>query len=1182
VLHLASAARLEPLAAALADVLATPPDDPFTPDWVAVPSAGMGRWLRLDLARRLGAQAPGTDGDVLGDVAGTGPGDGIAANIATPFPSALVEAVVDAELAETGLAFDPWRIEHLVWAVLHVLDEHRTDPRLRALAHLPDGATRFGQARRLADLFDRYAVHRPEVLLAWSRGHDRDATGGELPAAVAWQPHLWRLVRQHLGLASLPERLPELLRRTRDGDLQPELPDRLAVFGITTLPGGPAFLELAQALARHRQVHLLLLDPSPGATARVRARAVATPPGPMRRPRADDTTVTAVHHPLTASWAHPRREATVLLADAGLPVPDAAPADGDGSTAIPPPATTILSRLQADIRADVAPAGELRPALDDRSVQVHSCHGPGRQLEVVRDAVLHLLAGDPTLREDDVVVVCPDLTRFAPLVEAAFGPPVDAQARAGERAGPPALRWRITDRSRRASSPLLDALAAVLDLLGGRFAASDVLDLCALAPIRRRFGFDDPDLARLAEWTDDVHLRWGLDPAHRARWGLPPTFEASSWQAGLDQLLTGVAVADDTPTFGPGGVVARGVEGSDVAVLGALADLVARLARLSDQASRPRPAAGWVALLSDVVDELLDPGPHASSDDRWQRLRLRQLLGDVAERARTPRGPSQVHLTLADVRRLLADQLQGTPSRAAYFDGSLTVTSLQSLRWIPHRVVCVVGLDDVGGGGGTASGDDLIAAHPLVGDRDARAEARQALLEAVLAAGEHLIVTRTGHDVRTNQPVPAAVPLAELRDAIAATVHPDHRAEVLDRLEVTHGRHGFDERELVPGRLGSAGPWSFDPGALAGARARAHRSPTRAQPPLTGAPLEAQPLEVVTLAELQSFLTHPVRSFYRDRLGASVPTLDDAPTDDLTTALSALDAWRLGDDLLRVRRSGHDEARWLAIEAARGTVPPGVLGAGSLRDARREVATVIAAAAQHGLPLDADERHPIDIAGLAGAGSAGGTAGAGGVRVVGTVVGCTGGPTPGPVRVHYRRTGPKLELALWLDLLALTLSDPSVPWRALGLARGPSGGRGKPSKPPVLTDLVVVGDTPAERAEAARDGLGVVVDLYRRGRRQPIPLFAGTSPAVFRDESASSQWQSNGFPREDADPYHLLAFGGPTTHELLDLPALPDDPSGPADGRVLRYAAHLWEAVGRTVVRRGDDEADDLDDGGGR
>ena len=57
----------------------------------------------------------------------------------------------------------------------------------------------------------------------------------------------------------------------------------------------------------------------------------------------------------------------------------------------------------------------------DDSVQVHSCYGRARQVEVLRDAILHLLADDPTLEPRDVIVMCPDIETFAPLVHATFG-----------------------------------------------------------------------------------------------------------------------------------------------------------------------------------------------------------------------------------------------------------------------------------------------------------------------------------------------------------------------------------------------------------------------------------------------------------------------------------------------------------------------------------------------------------------------------------------------------------------------------------------------------------------------------------------------------------------------------------------------------------------------------------------
>ncbi|WP_371748976.1 exodeoxyribonuclease V subunit gamma [Aquihabitans sp. G128] len=91
---------------------------------------------------------------------------------------------------------DPWEVERLAWAVLEVLDGSPGDPLLAPLGVAATGSSRYRRCRRIADLFDRYHVHRPAMVRAWAAGHDADGTGrvGDL-GGHAWQPHLWRAVR---------------------------------------------------------------------------------------------------------------------------------------------------------------------------------------------------------------------------------------------------------------------------------------------------------------------------------------------------------------------------------------------------------------------------------------------------------------------------------------------------------------------------------------------------------------------------------------------------------------------------------------------------------------------------------------------------------------------------------------------------------------------------------------------------------------------------------------------------------------------------------------------------------------------------------------------------------------------------------------------------------------------------
>jgi exodeoxyribonuclease V gamma subunit len=173
------------------------------------------------------------------------------------------------------------------------------------------------------------------------------------------------------------------------------------------------------------------------------------------------------------------------------------------------PADTLLGRIQADVRADAAPT---RHPLD-RSIEVHACHGRARQVEVLRDAILHLLQNDPTLEPRDVIVMCPDIETFAPLVHATFGAAAPEEGEEPSEDTPPDLRVRLADRALRQTNPVLGVVSQLLALADDRVTASQVLDLAGREPVRKRFGLDDDDLARLEAWVSESGIRWGLDAA---------------------------------------------------------------------------------------------------------------------------------------------------------------------------------------------------------------------------------------------------------------------------------------------------------------------------------------------------------------------------------------------------------------------------------------------------------------------------------------------------------------------------------------------------------------------------------------------------------------------------------------------------------------------------------------------
>jgi exodeoxyribonuclease V gamma subunit len=1088
-LQLHRSERADALVEALAGVLAAPLDDPMQPEVVSVPTRGVERWLTQRLSHRLGVSQ--------------GREDGVCANVDFPFPGRLVG---DALAAATGVDrdADPWRPERAVWPLVDVLEANLDQTWLSAVkAHLEsvggDELRRFGTARQVADLFDHYAIHRPWMVRSWLAGDDVDAAGVALADHHSWQPKLWRLLRERIGVPGPAELLADACARLAEEPTIADefLPERFALFGLTRLPA--SYLDVLPALASHRDVHLFLLHPSHSLWERL------TPQAGTRLRRADDFTASEPRNPLLRSWGRDAREMQLVLAGAD--------ADQHHPVATSEP-RTLLERIQHGVRADEWPPAE-RATLDptDKSVQVHACHGRARQVEVLRDAVLHLLADDPSLEPRDVIVMCPDIEEFAPLIHATFGAGDAAHDDDDEDTRPaavmPDLRVRLADRALRQTNPVLGAVSDLLEIAAGRVTAPQVLDFAGREPVRRRFRVDDDDIATLKEWVSRTGIRWGLDSDHRARWSLQDV-EANTWRTGLDRVLVGVAMAEEDERLVGDVLPLDDVDSGAIDLAGRFAELVGRLHRAVTELQGPHTAARWAEHIGEGADALTA----TAERDAWQRAQLQGLLDDLRDQAQ--QAPATT-LQLAELRALLADRLKGQPTRANFRTGHLTICTLVPMRSVPHRVVCLLGLDD---GAfprqGNADGDDLIAADPYVGDRDARSEDRQLLLDALLAAQQTLVITYAGRDERTNAPRPPAVPVGELLDVIERTVDIDAKDFVRHHPLQPFDPRNFDARD----------PFSFDPVNLDGAKAVS--SPRTDRRPFLSGPLKkphADGTEVVELDALVKFVQHPVKAFLRQRLNVSLGDWSEDIDEAIPVELDPLEKWEIGDRIVERLLAGADIDACMAAERARGDLPPGRLGDPAIEDICA-IAQGIADAARDiapGVPESTEVRVRFDDGRL--------------------LSGTVGGLVEGNIlrSASYSKLAAKHRVTAWVRLLVLVAARPDQQYAAVTIGR-----------PENKRKSVRVARITGVQAHTATKVLHDLVALYDLGMTEPLPIYCKTSAAFAEGRNPENDWttRDRGFNNEDSHPEHRLVLGGQRPlAEVL------------ADDRFGFYAHRLWDPL---------------------
>lgn len=1067
-LSLYHAPDLETLGELATTLLAQPQSEPLAPARVVVPSQGMGRWLTLELARK----------------------QGIAMQLEIQLPSSFVwdlSRLVLGQLPEQS-AFTP---ATLGWRLYDWLCEPVQLALAPRLAHYLDGGDerrRLALAERIADVFDQYLLYRDDWLAAWERG-ERLGLGPD----EDWQALLW----QELTKDGHPHRarlLDDLLHRLYSPEPIAGLPERLLLFGISSLP--PHHLRVFDGLARHTEVIVFALNPCREAWGEIRdVRELAQQPGADGGDWYLD-----IGNPLLASLGKQGRDffdSLFALAgegagqEIGLYSADEDLADD-----------SLLHALQNDILRLRARRPEERLALgeDDRSLELHIAHSPLREVEILHDQLLARFQADPGLSPDQVVVLTPDIERYAPYIEAVFASRDGrgAPRTTALRTAAPRIPYSLADRSLRAEVPLIEAFLGLLGLPESRFAAEEILAWLEQPAIARRAGIEEEDLPLLRDWLREAGVRWGRNGAHRARLGLPD--DASfTWRQGLDRLLLGFAAppqlaGQEAPLLGDCWPL-DALEGARAQLLGRLVGFVGQLAALADDLQRPRPLAEWADRLQQLIDELFDESE--AGDTLLLLSQACAALRDQAQAAGIERP-----LKLALVRQELTGALEQGGGASGFLTGAVTFCTMVPMRSLPFRLVCLLGLDDGALPRRTpAAGFDLIARHPRRGDRARRLDDRYLLLETLLSAREALYLSYVGRDPRDNAELPPSVLVSEILEAVDQTAVCEESARASERIVVAHPLQPFSPGNFEDGRrTGFAAPWF-----------RAARR--LAEPPSTPEPF-ASPLPepdadwlTVEPSLLLKCFQNPARFLLEQRLGLRLADAEQAIAADEPFALEGPARGGLRRLALSAVEHGWREADERAVARAAGWLPPGELGY-ALWGRERGPVRAFAPRLFDARPAAAPQPLPVD-ANLAG------------VRVHGWLDGVT---AEGLFDWRLTRPGPWDLPRFWLRHLLLNLSA--------------TAGIGRESRL-----LSPAGDWRLGPLDDAAALLEPWLAAYRQALCEPLPLLTRAShdfaqalaapgarsqkpPVEAARAKARVAWEGSefGLAGECCDPWYALAF----------------------------------------------------------
>jgi exodeoxyribonuclease V gamma subunit len=981
-LSILSSNRVETLQKSLCHRLAERlPTNPFAAEIIVVPTYAMARWLNLHIAQQRG----------------------IAANIEYPLPAGWVWQLA-ASILKNIPDQDPLQSSQACWKLFNLLPQMLTKPAFAGLQrYLVDddqAVKRWQLSNRIATVFDRYQLYRPGLIRDWSAG------GGE-----SWQAELWRAMLIGLAESHRVVVIDQLIEQLHKGFIGSLLPERISLFAHSSLP--PLLVDVIHALSAHTEITLYQHSPTDQYWADLRNRKSLSR---MRLDNPQQAEYFETGNDLLASWGRQGQALQDLMLDNDqLPTIE-------WESYQPPGNTGLLQSIQQSIfDLDSEPL----ESTVDGSLSIHVCHSPMRECQVLHDQLLSMIDRDPSLRAEDILVMIPEVSRYAPYIEAVFRPDESR----------PTLPWNLSDISIADEHPLVTTFLKLLRLADSRFSYSEVIAFLDIDEVRHRYEINEQTLVDIYCILADSRVRWGIDAEHKTRLGLPSTAE-NTWQQARQRIFAGYAFGRAESWHGIAAIA--DVDAGRAQSMGKFWLLFERLQYWHKQLSSVATAEEWQARLNRMLGDFF-------RETSKQETRLQQIRDSIEELSFA----GNADIPPALLRHWMEQQLANQEVRGRLFSGGVTFCGMRPMRSLPFRVICLLGMND----GAFPRREnplefDAMAGDWRPGDPSKADEDRYLMLETLLCTRQSLYISYCGRSLKDNSDCQPSVLVRELLDFVDD--HFSQPGQLLSRsLTRQHPMQAFAASNYQSETRSYDTYWCRIANRLQ--KTRTPGLVTRWSD--TAVVSSADEEGIIRLDELRSFLLDPVKYFFNKslKLWLSSPANDE---DEEPFSLDSLERWNIRQRITNNLLVGQQTSPELL--KAEGWLPHGYAALASYEDINNDLAEFLMPLQDYrgltvlSLPVDYQLNDFYQLNG-----------------VVNNYY-----SDKGLMHLNHGNLKGKHLLALWIDHLAICAT-----------------GIDQDSDPSLLIARDQSINFPVLEAEQAIAQLLDYIALYQKGKTYPLPVF---------------------------------------------------------------------------------------------
>ncbi len=715
--------RAEWLSALLSEQLRVSPPEPFKTVDIIVNTWPTSRWLSEQIASV----------------------NGISAQINFPFPNAHLAKLVQLYLGQEESDVDSWKANQLIWTIIDVLPELLEKKEAQTLINI-NTKEKLSQrkinkqiweiANDLTNTIDEYIFYRPKTIKSWWESRERhNQRKKEGSAEEQWQAMLITLLKERIKTKPICLQIIDVINKLkRNVAPQNEMPDEIIIFGVSSL--APIQIDLLQALSSIMEIKVFLLTPCKDLWMRSKDRRINL--GYNLEIPTDGSWL--LNSPrLEANFGRMGAEFQQLLEGSGeyqlglwneedlfsMPAKIAT-----NDSRVP----TLLEQLQESLVKKDSEIKLCRQACDNSLLFIAS-PGQKRQIQIIRDQIIQLLAQDCELQPRDILIMTPQISQLAPLITSVFNDVSSTKVK---------LPWRITDRTQIEKPGLIQFMIDLIDLSSNKLTPLELIRLLSNDVIQKEFNYEQEEIDKLMNCLQSSGFHWGVDKTDRNG----EATNSLDWC--LERWLLGI-ILPDTPGLAPQGIAP--FSGSfSVHEITKWWVLLSKLKTHLQALRVSRSCKDWCVLLFSILNDLFS----VDNNMTWEH---ESFLSHI-KRWQSHAGNCKLKIETPVLSDILKKYISLESGRFGHRSGKITFSALEPMRAIPHKVIILMGLDNsIFPHSENRSSYSLLEHYRFLGDPRSTDKDRYVLLEAIMSTRNKLLISWNARNEKTGESLEPATPI---------------------------------------------------------------------------------------------------------------------------------------------------------------------------------------------------------------------------------------------------------------------------------------------------------------------------------------------------------------------------------------------------------------------------------------